>query len=114
MNQSTEQIGQQVADEQRVKLGAAFLDEKRCGWWDEDSGTDLDTLDMGDDLRCVLGQEYGCYETAWHKLADLSDPDWADRHGFEAEANTDRRVDTEYEALTAEWRRVIEARRSAV
>lgn len=99
----------------RVAKGVALLDERRCGWWDEDSGTDLDQLDMGNCLLCVLGQEYGNYEDGWERLADLSDSDWAFEHGFDVSEDTPlNEYASAYAALTAEWRRVITARRAEV
>lgn len=39
--------------EDRVAAGAALLDEKLPGWHDQ---IDTETLEMGDECRCVLGQ----------------------------------------------------------
>jgi hypothetical protein len=40
----------------RVSAGAKWLDSNRPGWWQR---IDLETLDLGDSCRCVLGQLYG-------------------------------------------------------
>ncbi len=41
--------------EEEVAAGAAWLDANRPGWVD---GVDLETLDMNDCARCVLGQTF--------------------------------------------------------
>lgn len=87
--------------EERVAAGARWLDEHRPGWVDR---IDLETLDLGDPCRCVLGQEYGNYTFALDEILDDVSP--ASR-GFNAWATTG-----EYPALTDAWRRLIEQRRA--
>ena len=108
---------------ERVANGAAFLDEHDPGWWrpDVDRAINLETLNLGDSDLCVLGQRCPLARLASHsgyrayaahlmgaKAANL-DPiwAWAKPRGF-ATANY-----SEYPALTAEWKRVITARREA-
>lgn len=42
----------------RVKAGAALLDDKRPGWWREIA---VNRLSMGSCTNCILGQIYGHY-----------------------------------------------------
>jgi hypothetical protein len=108
---------------ERVAAGAAFLDEREPGWWER---INLDELDLHSACRCVLGQlatDLGYVETGWgnilgrfelrrwrwsYEFDGLPDTDVA--CGFNAGGN---QAQEEYAALTAEWKRVIEARRSA-
>jgi hypothetical protein len=97
--------------EAQVARGAALLDEKLPGW---DQRIDLDNLDLGNKCNCVLGQEFddddavGPLEFGYDAgLRELfaGDDDKAVDHGFLA-------ADYEpHDQLTAEWRRVILARR---
>lgn len=95
---------------ERVAAGAQWLNDNVPDWWQR---IDLDRLDVRSECRCVLGQIYGHYSVA-PKTAWWSDPDhgygkWlADWRGF------DTATDDEVEALTAEWRRVIEAHRASL
>jgi len=111
---------------ERVADGAAFLDKHDAGWWDPDAdeAIDLDTLDLGNTRLCVLGQRcplevlsaysdsacagerYAAY--AAHLTSDLGIDRfrWAMRMGFNGDTK-------EYDDLTAEWKRVITARREA-
>lgn len=102
----------------RVARGAALLDAKVPGWVDM---IDLAALDVGDGFCCPLGQTAGAdfygngdgsYYEGKAKLG-LDDDDAAAMLGFFAD-DSSWRVEGEYGALTAEWRRVIEARRAAV
>lgn len=124
----------------RVAAGAAYLDEHDPGWWraDVERAIDLDTLDLFHGDRCILGQRCPVSVLAARvgvTVADESEPDeltgaawrlafdaysrtltpgmdygqfmeWACEYAFIAE-------DTEWDDLTAEWRRVIEARRAS-
>jgi hypothetical protein len=99
---------------ERVAAGAAWLDEHEPGW--ETLMNVLD-LDMSVGCRCVLGQLYA---------AAAEDSNWEDgfSHGVAAhDISSDQCIalgfDThplgpvnEFAALTAEWRRVITARRA--
>jgi len=97
--------------ETRVARGAALLDEKLPGW---DRRIDLDNLHLGSKCDCVLGQEFANdalgplrfgYDVG---LVELFNGDEAEatRCGFLAE-----RSDDGVELLTAEWKRLILARR---
>lgn len=98
---------------QRVAAGAAWLDQNRPGWWQNRPGWPqniyLDQLDMSLDCGCVLGQLVGPYEWAI-KVLDVPDPDALGFH-IPWDPSWPGRYFAEYDALTAEWRKVIEARR---
>lgn len=98
--------------DERVAAGAAWLDEHRPGWWQR---INLDTLDLGDPCKCVLGQEYGQFGNAPDEMWDHgSNAHRRDRAmGFNAEAVDFGRGDDEFDALTAAWRTLITARRDA-
>ncbi len=91
----------------RVARGAALLDEKRPGW---DARIDLAVLDLESCRQCVVGQlfgpEYGHDPFGWG-LAVLGIPVEAGRHGFDT-------FGEDFADLTAEWRRVVTARRLAM
>lgn len=104
----------------RRDAGAAWLDEHRPGWWQR---INLDTLDLGEPCRCVLGQEFAPdvdpdgrdlvvangYQLAVAKLRD--GPPAAFALGFTI---TGARAYEElsWETLTAAWRELILARRA--
>lgn len=107
---------------ERVAKGVALLDKTLAGW---DGRIDLDRLDLSSTCDCILGQEFEA-----HSDVDMDD-DWsgsspfdvgvrelftrwfvdaeqeARLHGFNAIGSTAE----EFDALEAEWRRVILARR---
>lgn len=122
---------------ERVALGEALMDERDPGWWREDAEPpiDLRVLDLGSTDLCVLGQRcpldaladavgaespemltYADRDEAyavnavllrggtggWRPSLDV----WALAHGFTGGGD-------EMDALTAEWKRVIEGRRGA-
>jgi len=116
----------------RVAAGVEWLDANDPGWWKADQPgcgseggpIDLDALVMSHACYCVLGQRLGSmwnapltvdqavelgFDTAVGAEMDV------DRYNDSAEyAGRARRArDDEFDALTAEWRRCIEARRSA-
>jgi len=94
----------------RVARGAALLDERMPGW---DQRINLDRLDLHSPCRCILGQIFpassrdGGY---WDGIKELGlaswgpDPGGAEAYGFTTARN--------FQMLTAEWRRVIGARRA--
>ncbi len=96
----------------RVARGAALLDEKRPGW---DARIDLAGLDLEDCELCVVGQLFGpgygrglpdgSYGYGLEALGVL---DCEYEYGFDREFLGEKFAD-----LTAEWRRVITARRGA-
>jgi hypothetical protein len=95
---------------ERVARGAALLDEREPGWAER---IDLGRLDVMSECRCVLGQ---LYLREWPDLRlpylfavralGIDDTQAEQALGFDDE-------DGEYPELTAEWHRVITARRSA-
>lgn len=103
---------------ERVAKGAALLDREYPDWWQI---IDLDALALASPCRCVLGQVYAHevepggdgedyedgYDYAINQVPDLASHD--EHYGFD----DDPESGVTYSELTAEWRRVIEARRSA-
>jgi hypothetical protein len=51
---------------ERVERGAALLDERRPGWWDE---VNVESLSFDDGERCVLGQLWGAYKAGKAQLS---------------------------------------------
>jgi hypothetical protein len=111
----------------RVAAGMAFLDEHDAPWWRE---IDLETLDLGSGGRCVLGQRcpaevysasdqgdtaYAAMAKKWSGSIFDEDADrWAVARGFQAGEYDDGTLfSDQYDQLTAEWARLIRARRSA-
>jgi len=110
--------------EERVARGAAWLDGKLPDWW---QALDLDPakFDMAAGCGCVIGQLYPIveyfdqadhYDSPFDVAMDGAwlDLDWetAVSHGFYVRLLEAERAG-EYDALTAEWRRVITERRAA-
>ena len=117
---------------ERVAAGAAFLDEHDPGWWQR---VELPTLDLACEEHCVLGQtcplevldrytrqrwgDGALNESEDRYLAYASDlsgfiekddiTDWAIEHGFTLISGRD----APWPDLTAEWKRVIQERRTA-
>jgi hypothetical protein len=99
--------------DERVAAGATWLDANRPGWWQR---INLDTLDLGDECKCILGQEHGDYFRA--PLCGDIDDDQRDRVAAEMGMFSMAEVEGhpnggEYSALTAAWRTLIQARRNA-
>lgn len=115
---------------ERVAAGAAFLDEHDPEWWRE---IDLDKLNLASSEVCVLGQRCPLEVLADFErvsVGELTEDDDIDRYyaygealmratgdqgrvfGWAAELGFASEVGT-YGDLTAEWKRLIEARRSA-
>lgn len=99
----------------RVAAGAAVLDIAAPGW---DDKINVDQLDLSDTCNCVLGQLADDYDIGIGKLS-LENPqavalgfldiqDTQDGHRFDWDSR-----DRSYRKLTAAWRKLIEARRSA-
>lgn len=94
--------------EARVTRGAQLLDERLPGWVDR---IDLDRLNLASSCNCILGQKFGDYLDGIDALFNCQNTD-AINHGFDAFEDEGADAEAaEYEALTAEWRRVILARR---
>jgi hypothetical protein len=97
-------VSEELAE--RVERGAALLDERRPGWWDE---VDVEALDLDLCSRCPLGQLWGDFESGayrlfrggFHEVADM-----AGHHGFDAVC------DNHFPILTDLWRAAIERRRA--
>lgn len=87
---------------ERVAAGATLLDEQRLGW---EQGSDLDDLAIGECTACNLEQLCGDFGSGLLGLPSHFD---SIDHGFALAPSEDT------VPLTAEWRRVIEARRAAV
>jgi len=115
---------------ERVAAGFAFLEVRDPGFWRTgiEREIDLDELDLESPRLCVLGQRCPLevfkaatltpYEAFGARLsglpvARLGDLDaWAVPLGFQAVDDDDTdAMDEDFYLLTAEWRRVIKARR---
>lgn len=121
-----------------VAAGAACLDQTDPGWWAAGSerAVDLDWLDLSEGNRCVLGQRcppearigHPWYSTGYQLFAaqlagaDPADVEavdtWASARGFivrdwKSADDESAATTAEYDALTAEWKRVITGRRTA-
>ena len=116
---------------ERVAEGAAYLDRCEPGW---DAKVDLGKLDMQAPCLCVLGQLATDLTEHWGDICAHfgivphdtvpAQSDWA--LGFNAYGDWNADIDdepdyeaqltqqAEYAELTAEWKRVIVARRQAV
>lgn len=125
----------------RVALGAAFLDENDPGWWraDAERAIDLRELDLESSDSCVLGQRcpastlftapdwahtrFDAMALSFGPFCDRTEVnEWAAPLGFQASVTYGEDPDDEsgeynefddFENLTAEWKRLIEERRSA-
>lgn len=66
----------------RVAAGAAWLDENRPGW---EGSIDLETLDMQNSCRCILGQLDGDFYDALARMcfSEKVRGAWSVAHGFE-------------------------------
>ena len=94
----------------RARAGAVLLDAEYPGWAEE---IDLDTLDMGDCIECVLGQLYGDYMDGMAALDPAAaesdeEPAWAVDLGFNFGD-----MATEYSDLDRAWRAEITKRLEA-
>lgn len=107
-----------------VQRGAALLDEKLPGWADQ---IDLDTLQMADGCRCVLGQiggrEFNLDALGWHegyapnyeRLARLVFTGYKDEcaHGFNQLMDSkDHPIGPPFDDLQDAWKGEIVARRT--
>ena len=103
--------------EARVARGVALLDEKVCDWVQR---INLDHLNIEDCTECILGQlgDESVENTAFEDAAIAliggeafqynSNAQALIEHGFSDMRGSGKRT---FDALTAEWRRVILARR---
>jgi hypothetical protein len=115
---------------ERVARGMTLLDELEPGWWQE-GRIDLGKLDLQAPCKCVLGQltidRFGNDDWSWFWIISefgLNPQPRLYMHRGDRETDWDcgLNADTglssmdmhrEYVALTAEWKRVILARRAA-
>lgn len=101
-NRSKTPIPESVTE--RVSMGVALLDEKKPDWW---RTIGRNTINIADPYRCALGYTYGRYHDGRAAL-EMKERD-AIAYGFQARAfSLDRYA--EFDALTVEWRRVIDER----
>lgn len=117
--------------DERVFLGAAFLDERDPDWWKADvpGAIDLDSLRLEDPAACVLGQRCPLEVLAAYTEADAPDAEdrfeayasalsdyctseeigrWAKRHGFSLEFPSGL---DQWHELTLAWSVLINDRR---
>lgn len=101
---------------ERVKTGAAFLDEKMPGWADK---VDLNILELADCQKCVLGQLGGEFFQSAAKLFGQPDDGspvldvLIDGYGFDSpDRLSDDVAGTYYRYLDAAWTDEILSRRS--
>ena len=103
---------------ERVERGAALLDAKQPGWWQQ---IDLGALDIGSRCGCIIGQLTGlttnrglAYEVATRRVGvGYMDEipmgfEAPSAHGFGREHLA---MPAEYAALTEAWRDLITRRR---
>jgi hypothetical protein len=101
---------------ERVQNGAKWLDENHPGWA---SRIDVSVLDIGSCDSCVLGQLFEGYEAAPYASTNTANGAFvAPERGFTwyvRDADPPLILWKErYAELTAEWKRLIESRRTAV
>lgn len=99
----------QVAMHQAVEAGAALLDREQPGWAGR---VDLVTLNLALCTECVLGQLFGDYHAARHRLSGTNDSvtsiQWAIEHGFTLMPGE---PSVQWSRLRELWVEQIEARR---
>ena len=104
----------------RVALGVKWLDRNKPDWHKH---VVIKRLDMGEACSCVLGQVFAkdaknVPDGFDHVMMNLLPPQldsekWSVRHGFDYQPLKSRwNAIEDYEALAAEWTRVIKERRS--
>lgn len=100
--------------DERIALGIDWLDHHDPKWIEK---IDLDTLNMGHDRCCVLGQLYGNYEYLLRNVEDGEDDPMPAVPLFVTEEEPEDRgfiVTCEansFDNLTREWKRAIRAAR---
>jgi hypothetical protein len=110
--------------EKQIKAGMRFLDKTNPGWWDK---INLRILNLGDCVKCVLGQLQGDEPAATYDATRLSHTHFSgfqrdhnlifadtDRMGFSASLELVCSVDACYRILTKEWKEAIKKRRADV
>lgn len=106
-----------------VRKGIKFLNEREPGWRKR---IDLNTLDVANCAKCVLGQLYGEYGTGVHKLFPELGREFnylggvLGEHGFTTQASADchRMIlngdRDRWDRLTAAWRTELAPRKHRV
>jgi len=95
---------------ERVRRGAALLDERRPGWAGE---IDTGTLEMECPNFCILGQIYGRFDTGCETLGIDDSAEDGIVLSFDTASARDvvyRDIAAEYDALKAAWLAEIAAR----
>jgi hypothetical protein len=85
--------------DERVEAGAALLDERWQNWH---NAIDLDTLNMGSERDCILGQLFGTYWKGKEVLNIMTGADY----GFDAVYDGYE----EFPVLTEAWRGAVARR----
>jgi hypothetical protein len=91
--------------EKYVKAGAKLLDSHRPDWFKH---IDLETLDMKDVRKCVLGQvyggfDYGCQRLGFSKLGQLEGYHYEVLNGFNLYHGWDFKDDDLWHEFTTFW-----------
>lgn len=97
----------------RVQRGAALLDEKQPDWY---MMVCVESLELGDCYKCVLGQLIGDYYDGRDWLFPEKRIQQAGTHGFCMLTNESMQPDDDWRLafwrdLTSEWERAIVIRR---
>lgn len=97
-----------------VKAGMALLDEKAPGWREK---VNLDKLNMGGCVRCVLGQVYGFFDDGLVALSICktetieaqfdSALEEAEKYGFSIGDTHLKNYRLDYAALTQAWKEAL-------
>ena len=114
----TTDIAETVTIAVRVAAGAALLDERKPGWWQQVETVQLETQSSS---CCVLGQVFGRYSAGRRALGSSSlmgmDDHETVARGFAVtgdEGPVWKPETAEYALLDAEWKRVISERQAAL
>jgi hypothetical protein len=88
----------------QIALGMAWLDEHRPGWAER---VNVETLDLGDPCHCVLGQTGDLPDgDSYRSVVSANGLAWGKARAFRGVGDWD--------ALDAQWRTAILARRADV
>lgn len=94
---------------ERVRKGAALLDERVPGWADR---VDRLRLAVSDGYACVLAQVSGRHYVHGLRLLSLSYAD-GPMYGFASNGDTPKQADEDFRLLTECWHAEISARTTA-
>lgn len=96
--------------DQRIELGAQFLDEHVPDWYDQ---IDIESLDIRCSHACAIGQIFGSFNRDAHKLGLNPQGREVIELGFAASlADEERDCEAECYLLTSAWKGAIMERRS--